>query len=688
MALSLYRCAMCTAEWLRLPNGPPYCPVCGAPVSGTPVSNISAADSNPSSHRSTITVRDLPVDEDPAPASHRLAGVARQAERAAIRMRLVAEGSITRDHEPEYEVREVLARGGMGEVVAARQVCLDRDVVIKRLPMGSTDDDARRRFLAEAVVTGNLDHPNIVPIHELAVDQRGRPFYTMKRIQGQSWSARWRSLSLDENLDILMRICDAVAFAHAHGVVHRDLKPENVMLGDFGEVLVVDWGLAVAIEELHSDREAIRLACGTPAYMAPEMALGDYERIGPCSDIYLLGATLYELLTGVPPHPGEDPHASIRAAADNFFDPPIPAGELGGIAAHAMASDPAQRHADAKAFQTALREYRAHAQSARLSDKAAMALQRAEADGSYDDYARAMYGFEEAATLWLGNRRAREGAVAARRAYAEHALNAGDLDLAAGLAQELEPELGDGVFAARVNTAQLRRRAARRRMRLLVVTSAALLLLVVVVLGSAVVIARAERQRVVKAMRERDAAESQLKSLERRSWATLLHEDFHAGSMPASLRVVAGEWLVDKHELAAAGPQSGVLALTPSVTASFRLIYDWSVQLPHRIHLEVIAGTPPARFGDGLTVVFAGDCQVRRGDGVLARAPLPAPIPDLPQHLRLERDGGFLAVLADGREVLRVAVGNLDGTRSGLAITASPGSAFDNLHLEQLAAGP
>lgn len=680
MAPSLVRCGQCAVAWLRLPTAPPYCPACGAGLTDPPSTLDPTDDADPPSRRSTITVRDLPVAGAPDDATGRLAGVAMQAGRARVHVRVVTEAPDEPDPDAEYAIAEVLARGGMGEVLAARQVNLDRDVVIKRLPAGSADADARARFLAEAVVTGNLDHPNIVPIHELAIDQYGRPFYTMKRIRGQTWSARWRALALDENLDVLMRICDAVAFAHARGVVHRDLKPENVMLGDFGEVLVVDWGLAVSIAELRRDRTAQRLACGTPAYMAPEMATGDYDRIGPVSDVYLLGATLYELLTGVPPHPGEDPHASIRAAADNLIDPLPPAGELGDIVRRAMASEPADRYVDVKAFQAALRAYRAHAQSGRLADSAAAALERARegsAASAYDDFARSMYGYEEAAMLWPGNQRARDGATAARHAYAERALAGGDLDLAAGLA----PGCGDQALVQRIAAARARRHLARRRLHLLTATSAGLMLLVVAVLGITVVIARAERQQVVRAARARDAAESRLRSLEDRTWAMVLHSDFDAG-LPPVARVLTGRWQVRDGELVAQGPGPAGLLLTPPIVGNLRLTYDWSVQLPHRVHLEVPADAQAP--GAGLTVVFAGDCRVRRGEEELARAPLPPPIPDLPQHLRVEWDGGRLLVLVDGREVLRTEVGAADPLRPCLAFTASPGATFDNLHVEAL----
>ncbi len=191
----------------------------------------------------------------------------------------------------------------MGEVVAARQTALGREVAIKRLPRSGVTARDQARFRSEAILASSLDHPNIVPIHDLGVDQEGRTFFAMKKVQGTHWGARFRQLGEAENLEILIRVCDAVAFAHSRGVLHRDLKPDNIMIGEFGEVLLMDWGLAVRLDDLH--RESSRFASGSPAYMAPEMACADNAAIGIRSDVYLLGACLYELLVGEPPHPGD-----------------------------------------------------------------------------------------------------------------------------------------------------------------------------------------------------------------------------------------------------------------------------------------------------------------------------------------------------------------------------------------------
>ena len=146
---------------------------------------------------------------------------------------------------PDYELLDVIGEGGMGVVYAARQSAIARTVAVKMLKGDEEHTvEQRDKFISEAVVTGELDHPNIVPIYDLGANDSGALFYSMKRVRGTPWDDALDQNSLDENLNILLRVADAVAFAHANGVLHRDLKPENVMLGDFGEVLLMDWGLA------------------------------------------------------------------------------------------------------------------------------------------------------------------------------------------------------------------------------------------------------------------------------------------------------------------------------------------------------------------------------------------------------------------------------------------------------------
>ncbi|MCY2964690.1 MAG: serine/threonine-protein kinase, partial [Planctomycetota bacterium] len=234
-----------------------------------------------------------------------------------------------------YELLDVLGRGGMGVVYTARQTSVNREVAVKMIGSGqSQDDGVRAAFLDEAVITGELDHPNIVPIHELGTNRSGTLFYSMKRVTGTPWSRHIAKNGELENLKILSAVADAIAFAHSRGVVHRDLKPENVMLGEYGEVLVMDWGLALVTDAFRKPA-SVSLSptpgC-TPSYAAPELVTGPMAVIGPHSDVYLLGAILYEIITGKPPHLARSARECCEIAARNGIAPTNKTGELVEIA--------------------------------------------------------------------------------------------------------------------------------------------------------------------------------------------------------------------------------------------------------------------------------------------------------------------------------------------------------------------
>ena len=311
----------------------------------------------------------------------------------------------------DYELLEVIGKGGMGVVYSARQASVDRLVAVKMIrPQVAADAHRREKFLSEAVVTGDLDHPNIVPIYELGTNENNALFYSMKRVQGTPWSEVIGKKSVDENLEILMKVADAVAFAHANGVIHRDLKPDNVMLGDFGEVLVMDWGLALATASFRHGEFVTGPDSmgGTPAYMAPEMATGPFELIGPPSDIYLLGALLFEIVTGLTPHQGETAEECLLAAARNEIQPTEETGELIDIAYRAMATEPAERYASVQEFQAAIRDYHSHCESISLATRADQELaQRRAKPATTRVLRRPCSASKKPLALWDGNERAR-----------------------------------------------------------------------------------------------------------------------------------------------------------------------------------------------------------------------------------------------------------------------------------------
>lgn len=366
----------------------------------------------------------------------------------------------------EYELLKVLGEGGMGVVWSARQTSVDRMVALKMIKGPQAEKKSQRqKFLAEAIVTGDLDHPNIVPIYDVGSDPKGSLFYAMKQVKGTPWLKVLDKKSLHENLEILLRVADAIAFSHSRGILHRDLKPENVMLGEYGEVLVMDWGLALATGSFEKARLLRRTTSmgGTPAYMAPEMATGPIDRITPRSDVYLLGAILWELVTGYPPHPGKKVQDCLLAAIRNEIRPTDKTGELINIARKALATDPGDRYQTVPEFQQALRGYLSHSESVTLASRAEQDLQQAIASQDYRDFSKAVFGFEEAYELWDGNTVAAAGVVGAKREYAAAALAKGDFDLGMSLLSPGQPEHEE--LLKRLRAASAERTARQQRLR-------------------------------------------------------------------------------------------------------------------------------------------------------------------------------------------------------------------------------
>lgn len=287
----------------------------------------------------------------------------------------------------EVELGGSIGEGGTARVMAANQVPLDRSIAIKRLRKNPELDDAMYALLQEAWVTGRLEHPNIVPVYRLGRDRDGDPAMLMKRIEGTSWAELLEDPSrapdgfesddpLDWHLEILTSVCDAIRYAHDLSIIHRDLKPENVMVGAFGEVYVVDWGLAVSVSDDGPPRlptvDSIGSPAGTPAYMAPEMAAGDASRHGLQTDVYLLGAILHHVVSGSPPHRGDSMFEIMYSAyqsAPRDYPDDVP-DRLAEICNRAMARDPVDRYPSAEQFRRALVSFKRHRRSLQLSDQA------------------------------------------------------------------------------------------------------------------------------------------------------------------------------------------------------------------------------------------------------------------------------------------------------------------------------
>jgi eukaryotic-like serine/threonine-protein kinase len=314
-----------------------------------------------------------------------------------------------------YKIQGEVARGGQGAVLRIWDEDLRRNLAMKVI-LGQSDGEAKGdtpkvdsrtlgRFLEEAQVTGQLDHPGIVPVHELGLDSEGRIYFTMKLVKGRTLREIFDLVHAGEEgwtvtraLGVMLKVCEAMSYAHSKGVIHRDLKPGNIMVGRFGEVYVMDWGLARVLGE--EDHKDIRIqpelttasfqserrdraeetpdsplmtmdgdVVGTPAYMSPEQARGDLDQLGPQSDVYAVGAMLYQLLTGQMPYVPRDCRVSNYAIWRSVQDgPPRPlrtltsdvVPELEAISEKAMARDAAQRYGDMEELGSDLRAYQEH----------------------------------------------------------------------------------------------------------------------------------------------------------------------------------------------------------------------------------------------------------------------------------------------------------------------------------------
>src|SRR5215475_11216624 len=284
---------------------------------------------------------------------------------------------------PGYELLEEIGHGGMGVVYRARDTALGRDVAVKLLAdRYPADSPAARRFLSEARITGQLQHPGIPAVHQVGSLPDGRPFLAMKLIKGRTLEAILKerpdpSAERGRLLAVFEAVCQAVGYAHAHRVIHRDLKPANVMVGAFGEVQVMDWGLAKVLgEEAPATAEALAAEqtrawtqvsptqeagahtqagslVGTPAFIPPEQAIGQIERVNERADVFGLGALLAVLLTGQPPYVGDTAESvriqAVRGKLDDCFARLDKSGaepELVALCKKCLAFDPAERPRD------------------------------------------------------------------------------------------------------------------------------------------------------------------------------------------------------------------------------------------------------------------------------------------------------------------------------------------------------
>jgi serine/threonine-protein kinase len=404
-----------------------------------------------------------------------------------------------------YQLFGEIARGGMGAVLRGRDPDLGRDIAIKVLREDHRANPRMvERFIEEAQVCGQLQHPGVPPVHEFGTFADGRPYFTMKLVKGRTLAAEFadRSDPADGRarlLGVFAQICQTMAYAHAKGVVHRDLKPANVMVGTFGEVQVMDWGLAKVLasggidDELKASRgrkppaddltsiKTVRSVgstsetqagslLGTPAYMAPEQARGDVDLLDERCDVFGLGAVLCELLTGQPPYAGESAgevqrRAAVAALDDAFarLDGCGADAELVALAKRCLAAEPWDRPRDAKAVADAVTAYltaaeervrRAERDRAVAEARAAEERKRRRVTVALAASSLLLLGLGGGGTWWLRERRAevtRAVELALRQAeqlrMSEHYAEALST---LQKAEALLPGVGDGALAAKV----------------------------------------------------------------------------------------------------------------------------------------------------------------------------------------------------------------------------------------------
>jgi serine/threonine protein kinase/type II secretory pathway pseudopilin PulG len=453
----------------------------------------------------------------------------------------------------EFELETEVGSGGMGRVFRARQLSLGREVAVKQLHPTAEMPDSTEAFESEACITAVLEHPNIVPVYDMGVDQSEQIFYSMKLIDGTPWDdllAKRAPGSVDAppgethdlraHIEILIEAANAVAYAHSRGIIHRDIKPQNVMVGEYGEVLLVDWGLACALNPDHTrpsrilDINQVIITCGTPVYMPPEISTGQRAWVGPWTDVYMLGAVMFEVLYGIPPHEEATAIDALRIASRNEWSFPRSVSPelepyhdvLRPVLERALSTHPHARQPDGKAFANEVRAALRHLDSAELASEAVAdfrVLESAQAElqrvrqskrlirhkdqqQTYRTLGRVVGVLEQALSSWPDNALARHYIVEAHLLHAFCALSNQEISvvrqqldllghLRAGVLPTPEQSTRATALKQRLAQAISLRKRKRRLTRLLQFSAIALALIVVVGSVVAALLIRSARDR-------------------------------------------------------------------------------------------------------------------------------------------------------------------------------------------------
>ncbi|MBM75666.1 MAG: hypothetical protein CMK59_09720 [Proteobacteria bacterium] len=347
---------------------------------------------------------------------------------------------------PNATKLKLLGEGGMGAVYLAKQALPERHVAIKELKRKTPK--LEQMLLEEAMLTGKLSHPNIIPIYQLSQGEHGLEVI-MQKVDGLSLKehlggAPQKGDNLREAIQILLSVCHALEYAHTKNIIHRDIKPENIMFGHFGEVYLLDWGISI---ELTEQTQSKTVLVGTPAYMAPEMLSGKVSDVDVQTDIYLLGSTLYEICTGTTLHTGsnlDEIFEEVRTSSPKNYPPDVfsELAELGNQACHV---DRSQRPKTVSEFREKLENCITHWDAYKLSLKAQIDLEILQESlkqehqnmdseqGPFQSYIRARIGFEQALELWESCTEAQEGIVKAIHLMLKHTITTKQVSLAKNL---------------------------------------------------------------------------------------------------------------------------------------------------------------------------------------------------------------------------------------------------------------
>jgi len=427
---------------------------------------------------------------------------------------------------PDFILKGIIGRGGQGEVWEAWQSSLQRLVAVKCLRSGEIGE-----FLQEAYTSGELDHPNIVPVYDLGRVHDGtaeRPLLAMKLVHGQPWNDMLeddRNLRKEKpevfmarHLRILVDVCNAVAYAHSKGIIHRDLKPSQVMVGHFGEVFLMDWGLAVSVNEevpvvvhesmpKHSTLRTASNRCGSPAYMAPEQTLDSTIGLGLHTDLYLLGAVLFEIVSGYPPHAAETAEGAYFMAVLNEVGelPEDCPSDLRRLIDRCLETEPEGRPKSAQEFRDTVEDYLSGAGRQRESRELVAAVEKVFTVTplermDYGHVSQLSQRLSRALQLWPDNFHGESVRQSILARHAELAFEHGDLQLAYSLAGSIADDEQRANMLRSIDMARKRARLMHRQRQILLYSSFILMALVIVV-GSVYTV-REARLREDKARKE------------------------------------------------------------------------------------------------------------------------------------------------------------------------------------------